>query len=114
MTINTLRHKETPQTQLSDMTVLNFLLQPPLLPCLPVVAPVLLLNSAGELVGTILLIDLQSHSEMLTDRKCPKEPQLSLGGAFHSLHSPSPEGTIVYTWIQNIVLKIPAISNSKT
>ena len=38
------------------------------------VAPVLLLNSAGELVGTILLTDLQSHSEMLTDRKCPKEP----------------------------------------
>ena len=78
------------------------------------VAPELLLNSAGELVGTILLIDLQSHSEMLTNRKCPKEPQLSLEGASHSLHSLSPEGTIVYTWIQNIVLKIPAISNSKT
>ena len=93
------------------MTVLNFLLQPPLLPRLPMVAPELLLNSAGELVGTILLIDLQSHSEMLTNTK---EPQLSLEGAFHSLHSPSPEGTIVYTWIQNIVLKIPAISNSKT
>ena len=93
------------------MTVLNFLLQPPLLPCLPMVVPELLLNSAGELVGTSLLIDLQSHSEMLTNTK---EPQLSLEGAFHSLHSPSPEGTIVYTWIQNIVLKIPAISNSKT
>ena len=93
------------------MTVLNFLLQPPLLPRLPMVAPELLLNSAGELVGTSLLIDLQSHSEMLTNTK---EPQLSLEGAFHSLHSPSPEGTIVYTWIQNIVLKIPAISNSKT
>ena len=93
------------------MAVLNFLLQPPLLPRLPMVAPELLLNSAGELVGTSLLIDLQSHSEMLTNTK---EPQLSLEGAFHSLHSPSPEGTIVYTWIQNIVLKIPAISNSKT
>ena len=87
------------------MTVLNFLLQPPLLPCLPVVAPVLLLNSVVELVGTILLIDLQSHSEMLTNTKCPKEPQLSLEGASHSLHSLSPEGTIVYKWIQNIFLK---------
>ena len=75
------------------------------------VVPELLLNSAGELVGTSLLIDLQSHSEMLTNTK---EPQLSLEGASHSLHSLSPEGTIVYTWIQNIVLKIPAISNSKT
>ena len=92
-----LRHKETSQTQLSDMTILNFLLQPPLLPCLPVVAPVLLLNSAGELVGTILLIDLQSHSEMLTDRKCPKElpavpwgclslPPLSESRRHHSLY----------------------------
>lgn len=56
------------------MIILNFLLQTLLLPCLPIVAPVLLLNSTGELVGTTLLIDLQSHSEMLTNIKCPKEP----------------------------------------
>ena len=40
--------KETSQTQFSDVRVLNFLLQLPLLPCLPVVAPTLLFSSPGE------------------------------------------------------------------
>ena len=66
--------KKTSQTQFSDMRVLNFLLQLPLLPSLPVVAPTLLFSSAGELAGTILFVDLRSHSEMLTEIKCPKEP----------------------------------------
>ena len=67
-------HKETSQIRLNDTTVLNLLLQPPLLPCFPMVTPLLLLISKGELLGTILLIDLQSQSEMLNNIKCPKKP----------------------------------------
>ena len=95
------------------MTVLNFLLQPLLLPCLSMVAPVLLLNSTGGLVGTILLIDLQSHSNADQHKMSTRAPSCPLGVPLTSStlwFQKAPDST----WIKNNFLKIPESSNSKT